>query len=117
LAEASADPINEPVDWGGLRRAINARASLELTRRRSRRRLTHIAIPAGLAAAIALFAVVTRAPERDGIMAPVGSTVGAEISIDELLDANVSDRQFRALLTGADEANDLLSIAAGEEQP
>jgi len=42
---------------------------------------------------------------------------GAETSIDELLDANVSDGQFRALLSGANEANDLLSIAAGEGQP
>lgn len=118
LAEAAADPMDERVDWTALRRAINAGASSELTRRRSRRRPMHIAIPAaGLAAGIALTVLVTRAPERADVGNLPHSTVGAEASIDELLDANVSDRQFRALLSGAGEANDLLSIAAGEGQP
>ena len=117
LAEAAADPMHERVDWSGLRHAINARASLELTRRRSRRRLMRIAIPAGIAAGLALTVLVTRAPEPTDVGNLTHSIVGAETSIDELLDANVSDRQFRALLSGAGEANDLLSIAAGEGQP
>jgi len=117
LAEATADPTNEGVDWAELRRAINARASLELTRRRARRRRVLIAIPASLAAGIALFVLVSRAPGRSDLGAPANSVAGTETSIDELLDANVSDGQFRALLSGADEANDLLSIAAGEGQP
>ena len=117
LAEAAADPMHEAVDWTGLQRAITERASLELTRRRSRRRRMRIAIPAGLAAAIALFALVTRTPDRAAIVNPTPGTPRSEASIDELLDANVSDGQFRALLSGADDADDLLSIAAGDGQP
>jgi hypothetical protein len=117
LAEAAADPMHEVVDWTGLQRAINERASLELTRRRSRRRRMRIAIPAGLAAAIALVALVTRVPDRAAIVNPTPGTPRSEASIEELLDANVSDGQFRALLSGADDADDLLSIAAGDGQP
>jgi hypothetical protein len=117
LAEATRDPSDEHVDWAGLRSAINARASLELTRRRARRRRVLIAIPASLAAGIALVVLVSRAPGRSDLGPPASSVAGAETSIDELLDANVSDGQFRALLSGANEANDLLSIAAGEGQP
>jgi hypothetical protein len=117
LAKAAADPMHDRVDWTALQRTINARASSELTRRRARRRGMRIAIPAGIAAGIALAVLVTRAPERTGIGNLTNGPAEAETSIDELLDANVSDGQFRALLSGAGEANDLLSIAAGEGQP
>ena len=117
LAEAAADPADEQVDWSALRQAINARASLELTRRRSRGRRMRIAIPVGIAAGLALTVLVTRSPEPADVGTLTHGTAVAETSIDDLLDANVSDGQFRALLSGAGEANDLLSIAAGEGQP
>ena len=117
LAEATHDLSDERVDWAGLRSAISARASVELTRRRARRRRVLIAIPASLAAGIALFVLVSRAPGRSDLGVPANSVAGAETSIDELLGVNVSDGQFRALLSGANDADDLLAIAAGEGQP
>jgi hypothetical protein len=72
-------------------------------------------IPATIAAGLALFVVVARAPEHPDTPAWQSSS-GGQLSIEELLDADVSDRQFRALLTGADDATDLLAIAAGDVQ-
>ena len=113
LAEANGHPIDAHVDWTALERAVAARASFELMRRRARRRM-RVAIPAGLAAAIALVAFLTRPAEQTAIVNAPG--LQQQSSIDELLDANVSDGQFRALVSGAGEANELLSIAAGEVQ-
>jgi hypothetical protein len=116
LAEALApllDPSGRSTDWEALRRATNARAASELAKRRFRRRM-RIALPATAAAGIALFVFVARGPEW-GSGQPTSPVVGSEASIDELLGVNVSEGQFRAVLAGADETNELLLIAAAEE--
>lgn len=120
LRSVAADPERVPVDWAGLRGTIGGQAAAELARRRARQRWMRVAIPAALAASIALLVVVSRAPEQRvgnaGLGRAATATAGT-VTVDELLDADVSDRQFRALLFGASEADDLLMIAAEEEPP
>jgi hypothetical protein len=101
------------VDWMRLRRAINDGAADELARRRRSQRARVFAVPATIAAGFALFVLVARAPEQ-GLTPSFQSSAAGQRSIEELLDADVSDGQFRALVSGADEANELLAIAAEE---
>jgi len=112
LRDATGDQANG-MDWTRLRGAINAGASAELARRRRRPRTRVFAVPATIAAGFALFVLVVRAPEQ-GLTPSFQSSAAGQLSIEELLDADVSEGQFRALVSGADEANELLSIAAEE---
>jgi hypothetical protein len=117
LGDAVASPNEEIVDWMELRRSINQRAAPELGRRRLRDRRVRFVIPAAVAASFALFLLVSRVDRTGG--EPVGpseTSADARATIDELLDANLSDGQFRALLFGATEADDLLLIAAEDRQ-
>ena len=122
LREIANDPSEQPVNWLELRRSIGEGAASELARRRlhHRRRHLRILVPgAALAASIALFVLVSRSPEPSKTdlqgRPPIASSGSA--SIDELLDAEVSDGQFRAVLFGAGEADELLLLAAGDERP
>jgi hypothetical protein len=111
------DDIRASADVTRLRHAIGERAASELARRRQGRKRTGLFMPASLAAGITLFVLVAHGPRP--VVAPDPSNQAAltdVVSIDELLDANVSDGQFRALVSGAGDANDLLSIAAEEGQ-
>ena len=119
LAGIADDDVRGYTDWAELRRGIHARASSELARRRWSRRRFHVLMPTSLAAGIALFLLVAHEPSRPVTGDPGQGqvAVAGAASIEELLDANVSDGQFRALVSGASDANDLLSIAAGEGQP
>lgn len=108
----AGDAMRTAEQWSGLRRAIDARAASELTRRRTRRRM-RLALPASVAAGIALFVVVSRPPSS---REPSPAADAGAISIEELLDANVSEGQFRALVAGAADADELLLIAAGDER-
>ena len=102
------------VDLTRLRSAINASASAELARRRRARSARLLVVPATIAAGFALFVLVARAPELS-VTRSIQTSAAGQLSIEELLDADVSDRQFQAWLSGADDANDLLSIAAEEQ--
>jgi hypothetical protein len=115
LADA-ADPFDAGVDWSTLRNTIARGAAPELARRRGRDK-SRFTIPASLAAGIALFILVAGAPFSSRPV-PAGTTAAvARQPIDELLDANVSDVQFRAMVSGASDADELLAIAAQEERP
>jgi hypothetical protein len=105
--------------WEPLRRAIAERAAPELARRRWRRR-TVLALPAALAASIALVLLLPPALDVAGTgdrAAGLPGSAAQSAALDDLLDADVSDRQFRALLFGAKDADDLLLIAAAEGLP
>lgn len=117
LRDASGDASPSGAEWATLRARITGHAAAELARRRRARRL-RFAIPAGLAASIALL-VLARGPgftRVEPASAPVVATAG-DASIDALLDGSLSERQVRALLSGAGEAEDLLLIAAGDPRP
>lgn len=115
LSAVVADPMSDADCWSDLRRATTARAASELAKRRMRRRM-RLVLPASAAAGIALFVLVSRAPDDAGQQTAASGTATSAVTIDELLDANVSDRQFRALVAGAADANELLLIAAEDEQ-
>lgn len=116
LRAAAGEPAHTDTDWDALRSAIARRAAPELARRRRPRR-ARIFIPATLAASFVLFALFTRLPERTPETGDDGATIAAApVTIDDILDANVSDRQFRALLFGAAEADALLLMAASEAE-
>ena len=114
LRDATVDEAQN-VNWSRLRSAINTGAFHELARRRQSQRARAFVIPATIAAGFALFVLVARAPEQS-VAPSFQSSAADQISIEELLDADVTDGQFRALLSGAGEVNDLLSIAAEEVQ-
>jgi hypothetical protein len=115
-ALADADPFDAGVDWTALRNTIARSAEPQLARRRVRGR-TRFTIPASLAAGIALFILVAGAPFSSRPV-PTGTTVAIiRQPIDDLLDADVSDVQFRAMVSGASDADELLAIAAQEERP
>ena len=115
LRQVVAEPMNGPDEWSALRRATTARAASGLAKRRLWRRM-RIALPASAAAGFALFVLVGQGPEDAGTRTAQGGMAGSALTIDELLDANLTDRQFRALAAGAADANELLLIAAGDDQ-
>ncbi len=102
------------VDWETLRSAINGRVAPDLTVRRVRRRL-RVIVPAALAASVALFLLIAPMRERDAPGAPAANGAGVRpLTVEEMFDMEISDRQFRALLRGAADANELLLVAAAE---
>jgi hypothetical protein len=135
LGEAADEPPFDADALERVRRGVGVAAAAELARRRAvsltdelrvvgRTDAARVAARPGrrwqlllgsgtLAAALALLFVVgtlTRGGGADG-----GWTVGADApTVDDILDADVSDAQFRALLAGAAFADELLRIAAGE---
>jgi hypothetical protein len=141
IAAMLREAVNEPPFEGDaldrVRRGVGAAAAAELARRRvaggpaepsfARRpgepraadrlgRRWQLLLGSGtLAAAVALLFVVGSLT-RGG--ADGGWTAGADApTVDDILDADVSDVQFRALLAGAAFADQLLLIAAGENGP
>jgi hypothetical protein len=119
LRSVAADPERVPVDWTEMRRTIARQASPELARRGTRQRWMRVAIPTAVAASIALLVLVSRAPEPSvgSAGADRAATAAATaVTVDELLDADVSEPQFRALLFGASDPENLLMIAAAEEE-
>lgn len=112
LKDVAGDALNQPVEWAAMGAAIRARAAHDLKRRRQRRLRNRFVIPGTLAAGIALLFVISR--PLPWAEAPAPESRAGGITIDELLDADVTDDQFRSLLSGAGDANDLLLIAAGD---
>ncbi len=116
LRAVSADQTATDVDWAALRASINRRAAPELARR-ARPRRGHLVVPMMLAASIALFVLLPRMPDGTNPGAAddeFGGTTSGRITVDDILDADMSDRQLRALLFGAGDVDDLLAIAAAE---
>jgi hypothetical protein len=115
LRAAHAEPPASDVDWDALRSSIRARAELPLARRRReaaarpRFRWARPLVPAAVAAGIAL-ALIGR-PGADG--AGNGELLDL-LAVEQLLNADVSEREFRLLVAGYDEAEELLRIAVGE---
>lgn len=119
LRGVTADPMQQQVDWEALVRTIGGRASPELARRRWRRRVMRVGLPSALAASIAFLLLWVAPPAPTGPGSGALASAGlpsASITVDELLDAGVSEGQFRALLYGAAEADALLLIAAAEDE-
>ena len=111
-ADAAATP-----DWDRLHHGITTHAAQELARRRAQHRRRAMVLAAGLAAGLLLFLATWQAPPAvlEQASVPGETAVTTRVSTDELLDAEVSDAEFRALLFGATDADALLMIAAEEQ--
>jgi hypothetical protein len=103
-------PLHE-VDWDALRAGIRTRAELPLARRRraARARATprwlRPLVPAALAAGIALTFVMRGGPgdaEDDAFDL---------LAVEQAVHADVSDPEFRLMITGMNDADELLAIA------
>ena len=115
LSELADVPVLRDVE--ALRGTVARRAAPELARRRSLAARRWLVAPATLAASIALLLWAVPLPPADRNQPTVsrGESNGRDDRVVErLLDAEVSDRHFRALLFGATDADELLLIAAGE---
>lgn len=123
LAAAYKELRDEPspdVDWEGLRRAIEDRAHPLLARRRARGlvRLSRPLVPLALAASVAFAlwigpAVVEQMRGGEQVtVAPVASDVD-EIFV-RALDGDLSDHDFRLLVTGRSNPEVLLAFAISD---
>jgi hypothetical protein len=131
IAKLLGEAVDEP-QFGGdalerVRRGVGVAAAAELARRRAvgrtdgprvagrpGRRWQLLLGSGTLAAALALLFVVGTLTRGSG-GGDGAWTSGADApTVDDILDADVSDAQFRALLAGAAFADELLRIAAGE---
>lgn len=106
----------DDVDWMALGNRVGQAARAELRQRRQQQWRRRLVVPGALAAGLALFAVLSRLPERTQIPLAGEAGVASRITIDQVLDADVSDDQFRVLLSGADQVDELLLIAAQEQR-
>jgi hypothetical protein len=116
LGEVAGDPLARPVDWTALSNAIVQRAGPELARRERRGRVRFM-LPAALAASVLLLVQVVRPAPPAATPAPATAAGVESVSVEELLQTDVSDGQLRALLFGAAEVDDLLLIVAAEDLP
>jgi hypothetical protein len=117
LRDVAVDPLERQIDWSELSRTIGRRASPELARRRWRNRARRLAIPAALVASVLLLLQVlgTSQPASETHRGEAVAAAAGPVTVEELLETDVSDGQFRALLYGAAEAEDLLLIVAAED--
>ncbi|HET8655598.1 MAG TPA: hypothetical protein VFL93_08810 [Longimicrobiaceae bacterium] len=121
LRAIEGDPPLAEVDWSALQRSISARAELELARRRSRRRARRwIAplLPLAVAAGVAGVAWLGGGghpgarPEQAGVAAlPADPSVTPE----QALATDLSDQDFRLLVSGRSDPDGLLLIAARQD--
>jgi hypothetical protein len=110
-------PLDE-VDWSAMRTTIRNRAAMPLARRRSARRgvprWVRPLIPIAAAASVAVV-VWTGGIGRGG---PAGTVVqqtaaaSSPISIQEALLTDLSEQEFRVLVSARTDADELLMIAA-----
>lgn len=112
------EPPLDQVDWVGLRSAIGERAALPLARRRSRQERRHpwrvSLIPLAVAASIGL-AVWVGTEVRDPSGATVAEGVAGEprqtVTAEEVFGADVSEQEFRLLVSGRADPDGLLALA------
>jgi hypothetical protein len=111
-------PVDE-VDWSAMRTTIRSRAALPLARRRAsaKPRWVRPVIPIAAAASIAVL-LWAGGIGRDG---PTGAAVSVaapgatyQLSIQEALLADMSEQEFRLLVSDRNDPDDLLMIAASE---
>ena len=114
-----SEPPLQEVDWDALRSSIVARAEMPLARRRTRSarlaRWTRPLVPLAAAASIALAVWVNglRAPEAP-IAEGTGDAVTPATSVEDVFQADVSEQEFRHLVSGRANASDYLLVAIDE---
>lgn len=112
LRSLEGEPPLESVDWESLRRSIRMRAELPLARRRAgqvrRQRMWRPMIPLAAAASIALAVWLggTGSTER---------TTEGRLSAEEAFHPDLSEQEFRLLVSGRANPEELLLIALDEQ--
>jgi hypothetical protein len=115
-AEGEA-PVNE-VDWEALHGAIHARAELSVARRRrtrQRARWTRSLVPLAVAAGIGGAALVGGTLRDRTQSAPLRTaTADPAVSAEEVLTSNLTDEEFRLLVTSRSDPDGMLRMAIDE---
>ncbi|MBW3629095.1 MAG: hypothetical protein KY464_07325 [Gemmatimonadetes bacterium] len=117
------DPPVADVDWDALRSSIVARAELPLAQRRKRSaqlsRWTRPLIPLAAAASIALAAWVNGeigpAPRSGSVVADNADLVAPGITPEDVFQADVSEQEFRLIVSGRANTDALLQLAVQDE--
>jgi hypothetical protein len=117
----SEPPVAE-VDWNALRSAIVARAELPLAQRRTRSarlgRWTRPLVPLAAAASIALAAWVNGIIGPGTLSTPIADgdpeLVAPAVTPEDVFQADVTEQEFRLLVSGRADADALLRVAIEE---
>lgn len=102
--------VQAEVDWTALRQRIGERAQLPLARRRRRRTRPRFAVVGAVAAMLAGVAFFGAPSLRTAPDAPGAPAVSAA----DALASDLSDAEFVRLVSGYDDADGLLQLAAEE---
>ena len=116
------EPPLEQVDWSALRSSIVARAEMPLARRRTRSarlfRWTRPLVPLAAAASIALAVWANGLGRSEPITAPIAESdaeiVAPSVSPEDLFQADLTEQEFRHVVSGRANADALLLVAIGE---
>ena len=117
LRLVEAEPPLHEVDWEALRSTIVARAELPLAQRRARSarlaRWTRPLVPLAAAASIALAVWVNGlgAPESPIAEVTPEAAAPAAGSLEDVFQADVSEQEFRHMVSGRANAGDYLMVA------
>ena len=122
LRMIESEPPASQVDWEALRSSIVARAELPLAQRRTRSARLHRwarpLVPLAAAASIALAAWVNGAIGPARLSNPIADsnaeTVAPAVTPEDVFQADVSEQEFRLLVSGRANTDALLLMAAGE---
>ena len=117
LRMIDSDPPLAEVDWDALRSAIVARAELPLAQRRTRSarlaRWTRPLVPLAAAASIAMALWVNGLdrPDSGAIAEGDSGTLTPAVTPEDVFQADVSEQEFRLLVSGRANADALLLVA------
>ena len=114
LRMVERDPPLDEIEWDALRSSIVARAELPLARRRTRSarlsRWTRPLVPLAAAASIALAAWIGGAVGPVPSSAPVAEVAPA-VTPEDVFQADVTEQEFRLLVSGRANTDALLELA------
>lgn len=120
LRAAEGEVPMDEVDWSSLRASIESRAALPLARMRRRSRprrwtgpIVSLAAAAGIAA-VALVGTLHRAPTATPAQS-AQVAIAPGLTIEDAMRADVSDQEFGILISGRENADALLQIAANSD--
>ena len=117
LRAAVGEVPEDQVDWSGLREATLQRAAPVLARHRAARLRRRVYAPSAAVAASVALLVFGRMGPQSAPRGEVIASAGSEVTLEQMLDLDASDEEVRALLSGAGDMNELLMLAATDEQP
>ena len=128
LRDAEAEPPLQDVDWSGLRSSISAAAALPLARRRhallggrtgaavrpARPATRWLRSLAPLAAAASIAVAVWAGSGRPGLTPAPAPVAEASASVEDVFRPDLSEQEYRQVISGRDNADALLLIAIDE---